>query len=274
MEDNEITRRLRAAGEQPVPETTRTEHLHRIAMTTADAPRRFGRLAVAGAAAVGFFAGSTGLAMAGALPDPAQDVAHDVLAVVQVDVPEGTRGACVSSAAKDPALDAAGKKAAKEACRQQAPPGHGRTGGTPGQQKADKHADDPCRGKPPWVGTPAKTPEARAEREAQREQFRQQRDACPDTDSADAQAEAEERRREEQEDAEERRREAAEAPEQDQEQEQESEQQLTPEAQPEATPVPPVEPGADQQEVPNDGAGVEDEVPPADGEDAPVTEEG
>ena len=271
MEENEITRRLRAAGEQPVPDAIRTEHLHRIAMTNADAPRRFGRLAVAGAAAVGFFAGSTGLAMAGALPDPAQDVAHDVLAVVQVDVPEGNRGACVSSAAKDPALDAAGKKAAKEACRQQAPPGHGRAGGAPGQQKADKHADDPCRGKPPWAGTPAKTPEARAEREAQREQFRQQRDACPDTDAADAQDEAEERQREEQEDAEERRREAAEEEQQQQQQlPTESEQQPAPEApQPEATPAPPAEPGADQQEVPAGDAGAD-----AGAEDAPLPEEG
>ena len=266
MDEHEITRRLRAAAEQPVPDATRSEHLHRIAMTTADVPRRFGRLAVAGAAAVGFFAGSTGLAMAGALPDPAQDVAHDVLAVVQVDVPEGNRGACVSAAAKDPALDAAGKKAAKEACRQQAPPGQGRSGGAPGQQKADKHADDPCRGKPPWAGAPAaKTPEARAEREAQKEQFRQQRDACPDTDAADAQHEAEERQREAQEDAEERRREAADEQEQQQRQT-ESEQEPAPEVpQPEATPTPPVEPDADQPDVPPADAGAEE---------APLPEEG
>ena len=264
MDEHEITRRLRAAGEQPVPDAIRAGHLHRIAMTTTDAPRRFGRLAVAGAAAVGFFAGSTGLAMAGALPDPAQDVAHDVLAVVQVDVPEGSRGACVSAAAKDPALDAAEKKAAKEACRQQAPPGHGRAGGAPGQQKPDKHADDPCRGKPPWAGAPAaKTPEARAERQAQKDQFRQQRDACPDTDAADAQQEAEERQREEQEDAEERRREEAE-----EQQQTEAEQQPAPEVpQPEATPTPPVEPDADQSDVPPADADV-------DAEEAPLPEEG
>ena len=82
-------------------------------------PRRRGFVwaGIAAAAVVGFLAGSTGLAMADALPDPAQAVAHDVLRVVQVDVPqgkEGKRGPCMAEAAKIKDKDA--KKAAKDAC--------------------------------------------------------------------------------------------------------------------------------------------------------------
>src|SRR5690606_30573467 len=53
---------------------------------------RFSWRAVAAAAVVGFLAGSTGLAAAGTLPDPAQDVAHNVLGAVGIDVPRSTEG--------------------------------------------------------------------------------------------------------------------------------------------------------------------------------------
>src|SRR5262245_47284418 len=104
--DDEIQERVRALGQQPIAPATRAMHRKRIASATVPRePRRRGFVwaGIAAAAVTGFLAGSTGLAMADALPDQAQDVAHDVLGVVQVDVPagkEGNRGQCVSEAAK------------------------------------------------------------------------------------------------------------------------------------------------------------------------------
>lgn len=173
MDHDELTDRIHALGEHPVPEATRRGHLHRMSLVATGREKRFGRLAVAGAAIVGFLAGSTGLAMAGALPAPAQDVAHDVLAVVQVDVPEGHRGSCVSRAAK--IEDPVEKQAAKDACPKGGRPPWagqpgadgrpGRSGEAPGKGGAGPHVDDPCRGRPPWAG-PGLTPDEREQRKA------------------------------------------------------------------------------------------------------------
>ena len=154
MDRDDLIDRLRALGEEPVAPTTHAEHLRMLATATPEAPpRRFGHLAVAAAAAIGFVAGSTGLAVAGALPDPAQDVAHDVLSVVQVDVPEGNRGACVSAAARDESLTGAEKQAAKDACPKGGV-GRGPRDAPGSSGEAPGHADDgdPCRGRPPWAG--------------------------------------------------------------------------------------------------------------------------
>lgn len=182
MDENDLTDRLRHLGDADVPADARAEHLRRIAATPIAPARGFSRAWVAAAAVVGFLAGSTGLAAAGALPDPAQDVAHDVLAVVQVDVPEGKRGPCVSAIAKSD-LPKDEKKAAKDACPKGGDDeadedgdagedgtkgnGKGRSGEAPGQTK---HADDPCKGKPPWAGkndlTDAEKDALKAERAA------------------------------------------------------------------------------------------------------------
>jgi hypothetical protein len=185
VNENELHDRMRSLGSHPIDDATQAAHLRRIETVTrpeaVGGRRRFGVLAVAAAGIVGFLAGSTGLAMAGALPDPAQDVAHDVFGVVKVDVPAGKqdkRGPCVSEAAK--IEDEAAKQAAKDACPKGGPddeqpdpngpndPGDpsdgdqpGRSGEAPG--KADKtpkdkangttkHDDDPCRGRPAWTG--------------------------------------------------------------------------------------------------------------------------
>ncbi|MFP5322201.1 MAG: hypothetical protein ACLGIC_10190, partial [Acidimicrobiia bacterium] len=65
---DDLTDRLADLGSAPVPDDVRDGHLHamRAATPTPDSPRRFGKLAVAAAALVGFAAGSTGFAMAGA----------------------------------------------------------------------------------------------------------------------------------------------------------------------------------------------------------------
>lgn len=193
--------RLRRLGTADIPSAVRTEHLQAMSASSTDdvAPaarreKRFGRLAVAMAAIVGFLAGSTGLAVAGALPDPAQDAAADVLSVVGLDVPagkEGKRGPCVSAAAK--LADPAEKQAAKDACPK-GPFGNG-PDGAPGQsgEKPGKSgdrgrsadapgqvgkADDPCRGRPPWAGHHDLTDDEVAAAKAQRE-------ACPDDTDVD-----------------------------------------------------------------------------------------
>jgi hypothetical protein len=240
MDHDDLTDRLRALGEQPVPEATRHQHLTRMTATTPSAaPRRFGHLAVAAAAIVGFFAGSTGLAMAGALPGPAQGVAHDVLSTISVQVPDGTpghRGSCVSAAAK--IADPEDKATAKAACPKGGPPAAGeapgRSGEAPGRTKADKHADDPCRGKPPWAGRNDMT---EAEKQAAKERRAAQCGRTLDADDAGDAAE----------DAAEREREAAE-----EQQEAAEEQQPAPAPQQDAPPVepapqpdPPAEPQPD-----------------------------
>jgi hypothetical protein len=162
VNDDEIRARLRAMGAEPIDEQTRATHMRRIAAGGALAePRRRGFVwaGIAAAAVVGFLAGSTGLAMADALPDPAQEVAHDVLRVVQVDVPqgkEGKRGPCMSQAAKIKDKDA--KKAAKDACPKGGADESGdETGdgaGTP--EQGPPSASDPCHGRPPWAGPMSK----------------------------------------------------------------------------------------------------------------------
>ena len=166
MNDDETRARLRAMGQEPIDEQTRAAHMRRMAAGGGLAePRRRGFVwaGIAAAAIVGFLAGSTGLAMADALPDPAQEVAHDVLRVVQVDVPqgkEGKRGPCMSQAAKIKDKDA--KKAAKDACPKGGADESGdesgdETGdgaGTP--EQGPPSASDPCHGRPPWAGPMSK----------------------------------------------------------------------------------------------------------------------
>jgi hypothetical protein len=161
-ERDDLTDRLSALGSTRVPPDVRAEHLHAMhSVGAAPQSRRFGRLAVAAAALVGFVVGSTGFAMAGALPDPAQGIAHNVLSVVQVDVPDRkpNRGACVSAAAKAHPEDEVAKQAAKDACPKGKPEGMGKgkpDGVPPGHAgKAPRGANadgDPCTGKPPWAG--------------------------------------------------------------------------------------------------------------------------
>jgi hypothetical protein len=178
MDEHEITQRLRDAGDQPVPGDVRSTHLTRMhaVAPTVERPRRFGRLAVAAAAFAGFAVGSTGFAMAGALPDPAQQVAHDVLAVVQVDVENPrNRGQCIAAAARTNADDEAAKQAAKEACPKGGRPDHAGEGRGKGQGRPDgagppaghPHEGDPCKGPPPWAGQRGgPTPDQQATRDA------------------------------------------------------------------------------------------------------------
>jgi hypothetical protein len=166
VNDDEIRDRLRAMGTEPIDEPTHAAHMRRMAAGGAVAePRRRGMVwaGIAAAAVVGFLAGSTGLALADALPDPAQEVAHDVLRVVQVDVPqgkEGKHGPCMSQAAKIKDKDA--KKAAKEACPKGGKDESGDESGDETGEVTGTHeqgpppANDPCHGRPPWAGPMSK----------------------------------------------------------------------------------------------------------------------
>ena len=181
MDENEITQRLRDAGNQPVPGEVRGSHLSQMQAATPAAvqqPKRFGRLAVAAAAFVGFAVGSTGFAMAGALPDPAQQVAHDVLAVVQFDVEDPrNRGQCISDAAKANPDDEVAKANAKAECPKGKPDhagqGNGKAKGRPdraGPPEGHPNDGDPCKGPPPWAGNkvgPADKERMKTERAAQ-----------------------------------------------------------------------------------------------------------
>jgi hypothetical protein len=187
VNDDDLRARLRCFGEEPIDAATRAAHMRRIAAAgSTDEPRRLGLVwaGIAAAAVVGFLAGSTGLAMADALPDPAQEVAHDVLRVVQVDVPqgkEGKRGPCVAEAAKIKDKDA--RKAAKDACPKGGPDESGDESGDDAGESGDEHgqpggppaADDPCHGRPPWAGPMSKEQRQVAKESASREN-------CPEDD--------------------------------------------------------------------------------------------
>ncbi len=195
MKDDEIRAWLRTLGTEPIDEQTRAGHLRRMAAGgSVVEPRRRGFVwaGIAAAAVVGFLAGSTGLAMADALPDPAQAVAHDVLRVVQVDVPqgkEGKRGPCVAEAAKIKDKDA--KKAAKDAC----PKGGGESGDESGDETGDgagtpepgpPSASDPCHGRPPWAGPMSKEQREAAKVSASRANCPEDADESEDeSESAD-----------------------------------------------------------------------------------------
>lgn len=199
MDEDEITQRLRDSGNRPVPGEVRSSHLSRMhaARPTVQRPTRFGRVAVAAAAFAGFAVGSTGFAIAGALPEPAQQVAHDVLATVNVDVEDPkNRGQCISAAARS-TTDEAAKQEAKAKCPKGgkgngrpdgAGPSEGKGAGkgrpdhagNPGGPNGAPHPDDPCTGPPPWAGKAGKAMGADAKRAAQ-----DARAACPDEDPDD-----------------------------------------------------------------------------------------
>lgn len=90
LDSSAMEARLRSLGEQPIDPPTQSAHLTAMAVAR---PARSGlrdKLKVAAALAGGFLLGSTGLAFAGALPAPAQDVASEAMARVGVEVPTGT----------------------------------------------------------------------------------------------------------------------------------------------------------------------------------------
>ena len=176
-DDDDLIERLGGLS-QPIHPARQASDLAAMAATVT--PRRglfASKLRVAAAFLAGLLLGSTGLAAADALPDPAQHVAHQVLDRVGVQVPDPERyhgpecgadakrnhGAYVSD---DPAL-------AQTECGKKVKANGQGSDGTPGEAKAAK---GPCQGKPPWAGA-TMTSEAKAAAQAER-------DACPDGPAA------------------------------------------------------------------------------------------
>jgi hypothetical protein len=181
MSTDDLEDRLRRLGQAPIAPEVEAGQRHAMARVAAATPRaRFGWRAVALAAFVGFFAGSTALAAAGSLPGPAQDVAHDTLGAIGISVPRSTEGCPEGSSYRNhgeyvSAVEAAGgdvAAAARSGCGKPLPAGKGGGNGegrgvAPGA--GPDRDGDPCTGPPPWAGTrldPDAKEAARAQREA------------------------------------------------------------------------------------------------------------
>ncbi|MGK2948563.1 MAG: hypothetical protein ACSLFP_08305 [Acidimicrobiales bacterium] len=201
MSTDDLEDRLGRLGQAPIAPEVAATHRHTMAQVASEPPRaRFGWRAVALAAVVGFFAGSTALASAGSLPGPAQDIAHNTLGAVGIDVPRSTEGCPDGSTYRNhgeyvSAVEAAGgdvSAAAKSDCGKPAhagkgkPNGNGKDKGAGAAPGAGPDRDgDPCTGPPPWAGTKLDAEAkdaARAEREA----------TCGPDDDADEVDDAEE----------------------------------------------------------------------------------
>jgi hypothetical protein len=87
-EDNPLIERLRSLGRSAIDPDVAARHLGAMANVRVR-KARFVKLKVGTAFAAGLLLGGTGLASAGALPTPAQNVAHGALSQVGVSVPSG-----------------------------------------------------------------------------------------------------------------------------------------------------------------------------------------
>lgn len=179
-EQHDLQRRLRHLGTHPIDADRQAADLASIAAIARPAPPRVGflgsKLRVAAAFLVGLIVGSTGLAAADALPDPAQHVAHNVLAQVGVDVPNPDRyhgpecgpeqkrnhGAYVRDDHSLAASDC-GKPVGAGAEDGEVDEGQGN-----GDVKAPRADKGPCQGKPPWAGNKTMTEEEVAAAKAER----------------------------------------------------------------------------------------------------------
>ena len=87
-DEEQLVSRLQELGRQPVDAPTAERVLARAGRTRLAAWRST-KAKVAAGIAGGFLAGSVGLASAGTLPAPVQDVAHGALGAVGINVPPG-----------------------------------------------------------------------------------------------------------------------------------------------------------------------------------------
>lgn len=136
-------------------------------------PRGGSKLRIAGAFLAGLLIGSTGLAAADALPDPAQHAAHSVLDHVGVDVPDPARyhgPECGAEVKKNHgAYVSADHSLAQSDCGKPVKSA-GKAGGDGAKDgtKAAKADKGPCHGKPAWAGDKSLTDAQKAALEAER----------------------------------------------------------------------------------------------------------
>ena len=170
-EHEQLTDRLRDLGRQPIDPATAASQLTAMASVPRARQRRFGRLAVAGAALAAFVLGGSGLAVAGAVPTPVEDAVNQVMEATGFR----NRGECVSQAARS------GDEAAKAACPKgkESKGDRGRSGAAKARLEEKKNDGDPCTGPPVWAGRGRPTA---AEKEARRAE----KAGCPEVDPDDA----------------------------------------------------------------------------------------
>jgi hypothetical protein len=172
-EHHDLIQRLHSMGTQPIDGPQQSADLRAMA-TVRPAPRVGPKLRIAGAFLAGLLIGSTGLAAADALPDPAQHAAHTVLGQVGVDVPDPARyhgPECGAEVKKNHgAYVSADHSLAKSDCGKKVGAGKGGHDGT----KAAQAEKGPCHGKPPWAGNKSLTAEEKVTAEAERSA------QCPD----------------------------------------------------------------------------------------------
>ena len=158
--DPELEGRLRAVGTRPIDPDLQSAHLTQMASAVQSARRR-AKVRVAGIVAAGVLVGSTSLAAAGALPDPAQHFAHRALDSVGVEVPGPERyhgPECGAEVKRNHGAYVSDDKAlAKSRLRQEGqgrPPRGGGTEpkGSPKARTKPKAEKGPCQGPPPWAG--------------------------------------------------------------------------------------------------------------------------
>ena len=197
MEDfgdhQDVVERLRALGQQPVEPALASAHLTAMAGGR-PGTRGWTRLKVGGAFLAGLLLGGTGLASAGALPDPVQQAAHSALRQVGIDVPPGHDRYDGPECGKDAngqafrnhgqyvkANKANNPEAGKSRCGKPVKAGQGSTtsSSAPGAANRNSAADN-CQGPPPWATDKTMTAEEKTAAQAAR------RAACPGEDTEDA----------------------------------------------------------------------------------------
>lgn len=179
-EHDDVIERLKALGRRPVDPALQSAHL--TAMAAVRPRARWSRVRVAAAFLAGLLLGGSGLAAAGALPDPAQNVAHKAFAEVGVQVPQPERyhdaAECGDEVkANHGAYVRDDKSRAKTDCGKPVKAGGDRPGGP-----SDR---GPCQGPPPWALDKSMTDGEKTAAQAQRAID------CPDVEDA-AEAEDEE----------------------------------------------------------------------------------
>jgi hypothetical protein len=181
MEHDDLERRLTALGQHPLPPGLASQHLTRIA--TEGRPSRWSsKLRVGAAFLAGLLIGGSGLAAAGALPDPVQHAAHEALGSVGVDVPDPERyhgDECGDEVKRNHGAYVRDDHAlAQTGCGKPVGAAEGEDDERGPKEKG------PCQGPPPWAGKDKvdMTPEEKAAAQAAREA------ECPDEEAGEAEA--------------------------------------------------------------------------------------
>ena len=176
-ENDDLIRRLRALGRHSVDPAVASSHLSKVTSPSASGGRSH-RLRTAGVFLAGLLLGGTGLASAGALPAPAQKIAHDTLGAVGVKVPGGERYQGVEcGGAKNHGQYVRSQPKGERAAAAKSLCGKKTGSGEAKPDKADKPGKSGCEAPPPWAGQ-GKSQDKAAKKAAQA----QRRATCGDDD--------------------------------------------------------------------------------------------